>query len=148
MMDVMFEALRKALIAAPGIGDAVEEWKGEPGIFTRRPVPQDAPERIIIINEPIGITDWDFLNSDHPLWNSDIGFYGRKGTPGTSADDTRAVDQMAGAARLLFHRQRFSVQPTGFSVTDVRVGGPFAGPTDDDKTVARIINLRIRLRRA
>ena len=48
--------------------------------------------------------------------------------------------------RSLFHRQRFSVRPDGFSVIEVVAGGPVPGPTDDDKQVARIVQLRIRLR--
>lgn len=142
----VLKALRRALIDATAISDLLEQYKGESGVFTRRPVPDDAPERIVIIN-PTAFADMDALTSDRPIWQGTLAFYGTKGEPGSGRDDTRIVEQAADLARELFHRQRFSVQVAGFSVIDIVAGGPIPGPTDDDNEVSRIVSLRIRLRR-
>lgn len=144
--DPVKAAIRKALIEDDEIAQRLEAWKNEPAAFTRRPVPHDAPDRIAIIDEN-SISDMDGLTSDRPIWQGKIAFYGKKGEPGTPQDDTRKVEQLGDLARELFHRQRFSVQIAGFSVIDIVAGGPVPGPTDDDNEVARIVSLRIRLRR-
>lgn len=140
--------LRDSLMDSVGVLEELGQWKGEPAIFTRRPLPQDAPDQVIIIEDPMALTDADALNSDRPIVHLDISFHGRKGAPGTSEDDTRVVVRRAYRARDHFHRQKFSVQPQGFSVIDVRAEGPVVGPTDNDKAISRIVTLTIRLRRA
>ena len=139
--------LRDSLMANPEITTALSQWKGEPAIFTRRPVPADAGDPIIIINPPFSIGDADALTSDRPIWEGDIAVYGRKGAPGTPEDQTREVDLIGHRIRDHFHRQRFSVRPEGFSVIDVRAGGPVPAPTDDDQTIGRLVTLIVRLRR-
>ena len=140
-------AIRDSLIDQPLISTGLGQWKGEPAIFTRRPVPKEAPDRFIIINDPFAISDADGLTSDRPIWQSDVAVYGRKGEPGTDQDDTRLIEVLGFRMRDHFHRQRFSVRPEGFSVIDVRAGGPVPAPTDDDQTVGRLITLTVRLRR-
>lgn len=142
----LFEGLRNALCDDPGIAQRLDQWKSEPAVFTRRPVPKDAPRRIAIVNTG-DLGNWDGLNTDRPLWSGTIGFYGVKAEPGSDQDDTRTVEEAADLAREKFHRQRFGVQVAGFSVIEVVAGGPFPGPTDDDNEVARLLSLRIRLRR-
>jgi hypothetical protein len=79
--------------------------------------------------------------------NLDLAVYGRKGKPGTAQDQTRVVERLGFRLRTHFHRQKFSVQPEGFSVIDVRAGGPVPAPTDDDQTIGRLVSLIVRLRR-
>lgn len=143
----VYKGLRKALCDANGIAILLDQYKGEPAVFTRRPVPEEVEGVLAIINPPIALSNEDLLISDRPVWNGTIAFYGPKGTPGSGQDKTREVEQAADLTRELFHRQRFSVQVEGFSVIDVVAGGPVPGPTDDDNEVARIVSLRIRLRR-
>lgn len=142
----VLKGLRKALCEDAGIATRLEQYNSEPAVFTRRPVPQDAPGRIAIIN-PGTLSDWDALAVDRPWWSGTIAFYGVKAEPGSAQDDTRKVEETADLARELFHRQKFSVQVDGFSVIEIVAGGPVPGPTDDDNEVARIVSLRIRLRR-
>lgn len=139
--------LRDSLMGNPDIALELEEWKGEPAIFTRRPVPTDAPDLIIIINPPFAISDADGLTSDRPIVQLDLAVYGRKGEPGTEQDQSRLVERLGFRLRTHFHRQRFSVRPEGFSVIDVRAGGPVPAPTDDDQTIGRLVPLIVRLRR-
>jgi hypothetical protein len=139
--------LRESLMGNPDIALQLEQWSGEPAIFTRRPVPDDAPDLIILINPPASLTDADGLTSDRPIVSLYVAVYGRKGKPGTAEDQSRIVERLGFRIRTHFHRQRFSVQPEGFSVIDVRAGGPVPAPTDDDQTVGRLVSLIVRLRR-
>jgi hypothetical protein len=149
-------ALRAAIIAqtypplqpvATQVVEELSEWNGEPSVFTRRPVPADAADPMILINAPAAIGDEDGLTSSRPVPIIDLAIYGRKAEPGSPEDQTRAVERAAFALRELFHRQKFSVQPAGYSVTEIVAAGPFPAPVDDEVTVGRIVTLTIRLRR-
>jgi len=134
-------AIRSAMMDAPSIADELAIWQDEPAIFTRRPVPAEVGYPMSIINPPAAVGDEDGLTSDRPVWVGDVAFYGEQ------PKHLRQVDRAASAARLLFHRQKFSVQPDGFSVIDITVAGPIPAPVDDDMTVGRLVTLTIRLRR-
>lgn len=143
----LLPALRDGVIAAPGVAALLAQWNSEPAVFTRRPVPQDASDPMVLINPPLALTDADGLTSDRPIAQHDIVIYGQKGAPGSSGDQTRDVEMAAFLLRDHFHRNRFSVQPSGFHVIDVRATGPVAAPVDDEETVARLVSLTVRLRR-
>lgn len=132
---------------ATQIGELLEQWHGEPAVFAYRPIPADAPDLVIIINEDAAISDADGLTSERPIVERDVICYGRRGTPGDATDQSPKVEAIGYAMRQLFHRQKFSVQPEAYSVTDIVVRGPVAAPTDDDGTIARMVSLAIRLRR-
>lgn len=141
-------AIREALLGESGVADLLSTWTGEPAVFTRRPVPADATDPMIIVNPPRSVTDADGLTSDRPVWMGDVAIYGRRGAPGDpTEDDTRVVEQIGIRIRALFHRQRFALQVGGFHVIDIRAAGPVPAPVDDDKTVGRIVSLIVRLRR-
>lgn len=147
MNTEMLPALRSGIIAVPGLPVLLSEWKGEPAVFTRRPVPAEAEPIYIMVGSDVIGDNADGLNSDRPIVTHDIGVYGRKGAAGDSSDQTRLVDQIAGMLRVNFHRQRFSVQPAGFHVIGIVARGPFPAPVDDDSTVGRILSLTVSLRR-
>lgn len=139
--------IRAALIAAATVGDRLAQYQGEPAVFTRRPVPADAQDPMVIVNPDTAITDEDGLTSERPVVLRDIAIYGRKGAPGDPSDQTRLVESLGYSVRALFHRQKFSVQPEGYSVIGITAAGPFVAPVDDDVTVGRLVSLTIRLRR-
>lgn len=139
--------LRKALIAADGIGGELGKWCEEPAVFTRRPVPDDAPDLLIIVNPNAALGNEDAINSERPVVVRDIAIYGKKGEPGTSSDQTWIVDALGYRVRELFHSKKFSVSPEGYSVIDVVAAGPVPAPVDDDETVGRLVSLTIRLRK-
>jgi hypothetical protein len=143
-MPDLSAALRNAIIGHLPISAHLAQWSGEPAVFTRVPVPEETPYPLCVIPAAISITDFDGLNSSRPIVQRDIIFYGRKG--GAGNDDYRIIEQMAFEARRLFHRQKFSAIPNGFAVVDIRVNGPTPAPVDDEKTVARMVSLIIRLR--
>lgn len=152
-------AIRTTLIGGhddlpPQLADLVElivgrlgEWHEAPSVFAFRPAPEDAGDPIIIINPDASIGDQDGLTSNRPVVQRDIAIYGRKGTPGDPSDDSPKVEQLGFLIRELFHRQRFSVRPEGYSVTDIVASGPVPAPVDDDGEVGRLVSLTIRLRR-
>lgn len=152
----MGPALRQALLdqqdpalqaAAAAIIAQLDTYQGAPAVFAYRPVPQDAGHRIILINPDIAITDGDGLTSDRPVVQRDIAIYGRKGTPGDAADDSPIIEALGYQVRDLFHRQKFAVQPSGYSVIEIIATGPVPAPVDDDGEIGRLVGLTIRLRR-
>lgn len=140
-------AIRTALIEEVPISAELSQWRGEPAVFTRRPVPEDAEDMMILVNPDVSITDADGLTSDRPIVVRDIIVYGRKGAPGSAEDQTREVEAAAYRIRELFHRQKFSLRPVGFSVIGITATGPISAPTDDESTVARAVTITVRLRR-
>lgn len=141
-------AFRDAVMDNASITALLAEWKGEPAVFTRRPVPDDAAYPCAIVGNPVSVTDQDGLTSDRPVVQSDIAFYGHKGTPGSTNDQTRSVETMAFAAREHFHRNRFSLQPSGYSVVDIVVAGPIPAPTSDETKFGMLISVTTRLKGA
>lgn len=122
-------------------------WRGEPAVFAYRPIPDDAPDPVIIINEDAAIGDEDGLRSSRPVVQRDVVVYGRRAPPGDPTDQSPAVERIGYLIRELFHRQKFSVRPEAYSVTDIVARGPVAAPADDDGEIGRLVSLTIRLRR-
>jgi len=142
----LHEAYRDALQERTAIASLLSEWKGEPAVFTRRPAPDDAQFPMAFVSFPDQVTDMDGLTAKRPIVRSQIAFYGNKGAPGSAQDDTRDVEAMAVEARTLFHRNRFAISPSGFTVVDIQVQGPMTAPVDDDSRVGRLIVVTTRLR--
>lgn len=140
-------ALRTAVMGVSDCVSRLAQWKGEPAVFTRRPVPDDAELPLVIISKPTSVTDQDGLSSDRPVVTHQLAVYGRKGAAGSADDDTRDVEEAAFALRQHFHSNRFSLVPTGYDVIDVRVSGPVDAPVDDDNMVGAVISVTARLRR-
>lgn len=139
--------IRAALLEAENIAGELGLYKEKPAIFTRRPVPEEASDPIIIINPDAAISDEDALNSERPIVMRDIAIYGVKAAPADPADQSRLVEALGYRVRKLFHRQKFSIRPEGFSVIEIIATGPIVAPVDDEATVGRIVSLTVRLRR-
>lgn len=140
-------AIREAILLEPTIADDLGEYSHEPAVFTRRPIPQDAPDLYILINPPAAIGDEDPLNAERTVWMGDIAIYGKKAAPGSDEDDTRTVEALGFRVRRFLHRQKWALQVGGFHVIDIRASGPVPAPVDDDKTIGRIVSLIVRLGR-
>jgi len=133
-------AIRTALIADPTITGLITEFLGEPAVFTKRPVDDDAVLPFIVISEDVSITDADGLTSDRPVVMRDIFAYGHQ------PDDYRAIEQIGYAVRELFHRESFSLIVTDYDVIEIIATGPIAAPTSDDEIIGRVVTLTIQLR--
>lgn len=138
--------LRTALKDDAMIAAILSEWKGEPSIFTRRPVPDDATEIMLVIGPDLSIGNEDALVSQRPVVSRDIIAYGRKGPPGDAADQTREVEALGYLLRAKFHRKKWSITVPGYQVFEITVQGPFVAPTDDDSIMARGVSLTIKLK--
>ena len=134
--------VRTAILAASAITDDLATYKGSPAVFTRRPIPDDAPYPCIVVESDVD-RDEDALVTFRPVVLVDIAVYGRNDPQGS---EYRAVENIGYALRNLFHRQRWSITASGATVIDVAARGPNAAPTDDEKTVGRVVVLQVRLR--
>lgn len=134
-------SIRAALIADATVAANMDAYKGQPAVFTRRPIPADAPERCIIVNPDSAIGDADLLNASLPIVRRDVIVYGQQ------PDDYRIVEATAYAIRELFHRRKWSIDPEGYDVVNITASGPTPAPTDSTDEVARRVGLTIELRR-
>lgn len=133
-------AIRTALIAESTITGLITERLGEPAVFTRRPVPDDAELPYIVVSEDVSITDADGLTSDRPVVVRDVLIYGNQ------PDDYRKIEQLGYLVRELFHREKESIDPADYHVVEITTAGPRAAPTSDDEIVGRVVTLTIQLR--
>jgi hypothetical protein len=133
-------AFRTAILANDAITGLLATWEGEPAVYTRRPVPDDAPYPLILIAPPASIGDADWLTVRIPRPRLDLIAYGLQ--PG----DYRNVETIGYLLREQFHREPFSISVDGYSVLDIVANGPMPAPVDDQNEVGRAVLLTIRLR--
>lgn len=132
------------LMADAYITSRIGTWKRRPAIYSRRPVPGDAPYPMIIINPNSTVTNFDYLNSIHPWVFRDILVYGQQGED-TKKSQLRVVDEVAYRIRELFHRKRFALQVEGYNTVNIVATGPQTAPVDDDQSVGRLVSLSVQL---
>lgn len=137
----MGPSLRAALMAAPEITGMLDQWKGEPAIHTRRPVPANSPARFIIVNPDAAIGNADGLKSRRPIVQRDICAYGAQ------PKDYRDIEAIGYAMQALFHHAPGVIIMDGFHCIDIVVAGPTPAPTDDQSQIARMVNLTVWLQR-
>ena len=114
-----------------------------PAVFTARPVPEDAPYPMIIVNPTSGIGNGDYLTTRLPIVLRDIAVYGEQ------PDQYRAVEKIGFMLRQQFHRPlqpNAAVEIPGFSIIDIVARGPIPAPADDAQHVGRMVLLTFRLR--
>lgn len=133
-------SLRTAISANTTITGLIQTWAGEPAVFTRRPAPAGAEYPFVMIGPDRSVTDADGLTSNRPIAVRDIAVYG------IAKDHYREVEMAARSLRELFHRNRWSLAVTGWDVIEVQAAGPIPAPTDDEKTIGRLVSLTIQLR--
>lgn len=136
--------LRAALIGASGVTDELDAYKSSYPIFTKVPVPDDAPDELVVVSSGFSVEENDGLTDERPVLQRDVMFYGRRSTD-PDQDQYRSVERMAFAAHALFHRQRLSITVAGWSVIDIVARGPAPAPVDDEQTVGRMVSLTISL---
>ena len=131
--------LREAIIANVAVSGQLAQWEGEPAVFTRLPVPADAPYPFVLISADISMGDQDSLVTRRPLVRRDLLIYGLQ------PDHYRLVEDLGYLLRTQFHRQRFALSVPGYGVTDIVAQGPVVAPTDSEQEVARVVPLQVRL---
>lgn len=133
-------AFRTALIANAPLAALLASYKGQPAVFTRRPVPSDAKYPLVIVpSENAASSDQDGLRSKRPVLQRDVLVYG------DNLDSLRQVDEAAELIFLQFHRQKWSLQIEGFRVIDIVARRPLQAPASDAKKVGRVVPMTLRL---
>lgn len=133
--------LRDALVASEAVQLIASDYKGEPAVFTRRPVPDDAPYIMVVVSPDIGIGNADFLRSLMPIVTRDIAVYGQQ------PDQYRDIETLAYAIREQFHQVKTAITVPGYHVIDINCTGPVGGPAEDPKIMGRIVTLSIQLQK-
>lgn len=135
-------AIRTALVNDATVAGLIGEWENEPAVFTRTPVPADAPMPFIVVPADASNVDVGGLNNEKPNVIKDIMIYGDQ------PDHYRIVESIAYRVRELFHRTRFSISVAGYNIVLITATGPIPAPTDDEKLVGRMVTLNILAQRA
>ena len=134
------EPLRAAIVGASSITALLPTYVGSPTVFTRRPVPHDAPYPLIVISSDITVFNEDGVNDFRPINTRNILVFASNDT----AIHYRVVDTLANLVRDLFHRNRNAITVSGWSIIDIQASGPEPIP-GDDQIEGRLIMLAIRL---
>lgn len=132
--------LRNALINSNGITSLLESYKGSYPIFTRRPVPDDAPDICIVISSDITSEDADGINDRRLVIQRDIFVYGVN----EPASKVRTADQLARRIHSLFHHSRHVVEVDNYSTVLVTAIGPLSIP-QDDQSIALVVSVTVTL---
>lgn len=131
--------VRTAIVGNTSITALVGTTNSNPSVFTTRPTAPTAAYPMIVIT-PVDVNDMDGLTDGRPIVDVDVAVYGRK------KDHIRAVESLGLLIRDLFHRQRFSISPSGVSVVQIVCRGPLSAPTDDESLIARLVSLKVTLK--
>lgn len=136
--------IRDAIIADAVITAALVAYNGSFPVFTRVPVPDDAPYPMVVVSSQLQAGEEDGVADERPTYTRDIMVYGRNGRDATN-DQYHAVEAIAFELRTLFNRKRDAIQIAGWTVTDIQTRGPAPAPVDDEQTVGRMVLLTLRL---
>lgn len=137
------EPIRAAILAEPTITALLPVYLGSRPVFTRAPVPDDAPYPLIVAHAQMAGGAEDGLRDQRPIIIRDVTAYGYNDTP----EHYRAVETIAEKVWELFDRSRGVLTVPGWTVAGVSAQVPRPAPTDDEETVARRVELRVRLAR-
>jgi hypothetical protein len=137
----MSQSIRASLAADDFVNSNLPQYLTDITIFTRRPVPPDAPYPMIVVDPNKANVDIGGLNYNQLRILADIAVYGSN----DSASNFRLVEQLAYEVFELFHRNRGSVQVPGWQTARVWCNGPIQIPSDDDMRVGRLISLTAEL---
>ena len=138
MLDIT-AAVRQAIIDDTVIADLLASYRNSPAVFTRRPVPEDAPYPLAVSDHDVSIRDRDWLDTQKPVITRNIYFYGEQ------RGHYRDVQTMALRARELFHRNPSALCIDGYHTIEITVTGPFDAPVADDQNTGRAISLTVQL---
>jgi hypothetical protein len=133
----------QALQGNSAITSMLPTYMGKPTIFTRRPVPPNAPYPMIVVSADISRNNnMDGLSDQRPVVTRDLIVYGSNDTD----TNYRTVELIAYAVFDQFHRNHTSITPPDtWIIWDIVGLGPTPAPVDDDQHVARVVPLEVYL---
>lgn len=144
MIPDLAEPVRAALVADAAITAELAAYRGSFPIFTRAPVPDDAPYPLVVLGAQLQVGEEDGISDERPVVTCDIAAYGQNDT----AAKFRAVDRIGRAVHALFNRRRGAITISGWGVTSITASGPAPAPVDDEQTVGRRVTVTFRLARS
>ncbi len=133
--------IRNAIIRNGSIMGLLPTYLDSDNVYTRRPIPSNAPFPMIVISTDLSREDRGGLKDEHLFILRDVTVYGSNET----AENYRNVETLAYELVDLFHRRPKSITVTGWKVLQVWASGPKAAPADDDTNIARAVTLKIEL---
>lgn len=142
--------LRLAIMALTDITDMLGTYKGEPSVFTRRPLPSEATYPMVAVSPNIARGDADALTTRRPIVMRDLIVYGysiRETAELGQVDQYREVEQIAEMLYQGFHRNKDYLFVDGYHVIDVVATGPIPAPVENVRLIGRVVTLTIRLHR-
>jgi hypothetical protein len=135
------EPIRTAIIGDATVTAELAAYKGSYPVFTRRPVPTDAPYPLVLISGPMSAGNDDGVDDERPILLRDVMVYGRN----DSATNYLQVETIAFALKDIFHRAWKSISVSGWKVVSIISTDPNEAPVDDDDEVGRRIELTVTL---
>ena len=142
MIDLQ-PAIRSVILNDVNIIGSFPAYQGSKPIFTRRPVPTDAPYPMIMISQPIANPQNDFVDCDRRTFTYDIAVYGLN----DNSTNYRFVETTANKIAKKFHRLKpYEISlPVGSSLIQSSTIGPLSAVVDDQNKVGRVVILNLEV---
>jgi hypothetical protein len=142
MIDLQ-PAIRSVILNNVEISSLLPNYNGSEPIFTRRPVPTDAPYPLVLISHVVADNQIDYVKCGRRVLTYDLAVYGLN----DSAANYRKVEQIARLIATKFHRiAPYAISmPTGSSLIQSTVIGPLSAPVDDNNKVGRVVILNLEV---
>lgn len=142
MIDLQ-PTIRSRIIQDAEIISLVSVYKDSFGVFTRKPVPEDAIYPMIVISPIVTDREEDWITCQKRTLTYDIVVYGNN----DDAVKYRNVEKIASRLTTIFHRMpRFSLtMPEGSSFIKSTASAPMPAPVDDNQKTGRIVIVNIEV---
>jgi len=125
--------LRSAIVGNAGITALLPTYKGSYPVFTRRPIPADAPHICVVISPNLATTHEDGVCDIRVRVEREIYVFGENDA------DWQRVDQIARQLVALFHRKRQSLSlQDGWRVTNIIASTYGIPPIDANDPAAQM----------
>lgn len=137
-------AIRSHILNDVIIAPLLPNYQGSEPIFTRRPVPTDAPYPLVLVSSLVADNQRDGLSCNQSILTYDVAVYGKNDTP----ENYRNVEKIANRIHAIFHKAKpYALSmPVGTTLIGVNARGPFSAPVDDDKQIGRVVICEFNVR--
>lgn len=142
MIDLQ-PAIRARILQDATITSLLSVYKGSFGVFTRKPVPEDAVYPMIVISPIVTDREEDWINCQKRILTYDVVVYGNN----DDATKYRNVEKIASRLTAIFHRMpRFALtMPSGSGFIQSTASAPMPAPVDDNQKTGRIVIVNIEV---
>lgn len=132
--------LREAIISSAEISALLPSYKGSYPVFTRRPIPADAPSVRITISPNVNAMHEDGIADQRLVVTRDIVVSGENDA------DWETVDRIARLVVSLFHRRERNLTVNGWKVVRITATTRGGQPASElEPSVAMVVTLTILL---